>query len=83
MTISDSRFIPSLALLYFFNRPFFFLEDAKNDTVSNSVVFVYLMLFIFSSINTSRSCSSLAGSTSECCAVHPLCVNWNWFAKGR
>lgn len=45
MTISDSRCIPSLALLYFFNRPFFFLEDAKNDTVSNSVVFVYLMLF--------------------------------------
>lgn len=29
MTISDSRFIPSLALLYFFNRPFFFLEKEK------------------------------------------------------
>lgn len=29
MTISDSRFIPSLALLYFFNRPFFFLEKGK------------------------------------------------------
>ena len=53
MTISDSRFIPSLALLYFFNRPFFFLEDAKNDTVSNSVVFVYLMLFILGCLRMS------------------------------
>ena len=40
MTISDSRFIPSLALLYFFNRPFFFLEDAKT-TPFQTVSFLY------------------------------------------
>ena len=46
MTISNSRFIPSLALLYFFNRPFFFLEKEKFIFFLN-ILFLNFLYFPF------------------------------------
>lgn len=48
MTISNSRFIPSLALLYFFNRPFFFLEKEKFlDKIFLRKIHIFSKHFIF------------------------------------